>query len=76
MNCGVRAKPYNWTNLGAWIKEGKAPALPSVLRLYKELVALKYKIVFITGASESYKETRVSNIKNAGYTTWEKIIFK
>ncbi|KAI3459799.1 hypothetical protein Pfo_016462 [Paulownia fortunei] len=70
------AKPYNWTNLGAWIKEGKAPALPSVLRLYKELVALKYKIMFMTGAAATYEKARVSNLKNVGYSTWEKILFK
>ncbi|KAL8030593.1 hypothetical protein ABFX02_14G295800 [Erythranthe guttata] len=71
------AKSYNWTGLGEWIKEGKAPANPSMLKLYKELIALKYKIVFLTGANEErFMKPRISNLKNAGYTTWEKLIFK
>ncbi|KAK4491742.1 hypothetical protein RD792_002517, partial [Penstemon davidsonii] len=70
------AKPYNWTTLGMWMKTGKAPAIPSVLRLYKELIAMRYKIVFMTGQPEIYKVTKISNLKNVGYTTWENIIFK
>ncbi|GFQ04385.1 acid phosphatase 1 [Phtheirospermum japonicum] len=70
------AKPYNWTGLEDWIKEGKAPALAPVLRLYKELVELKYKVVFLTGAAQKYEKARASNLKNVGYTTWEKLFFK
>ncbi|PIN26435.1 Acid phosphatase [Handroanthus impetiginosus] len=68
------AKPHNWTSLGAWIK-GKAPALPSVPRLYKELIGLKYKIVFLTGAPDDYVNARVSNLKNVGCSLWEILIF-
>ncbi|KAK6118624.1 hypothetical protein DH2020_047616 [Rehmannia glutinosa] len=66
------AKQYNWTSLGAWIMEGKAPALPSILRLYKELIELKYKVVFLTGSADKYEKARSSNLKNVGYTAWEK----
>ncbi|KAK6116747.1 hypothetical protein DH2020_049480 [Rehmannia glutinosa] len=60
------AKQYNWTSLGAWIMEGKAPALPSILRLYKELIELKYKVVFLTGSADKYEKARSSNLKNVG----------
>ncbi|XAR67666.1 Acid phosphatase [Bertholletia excelsa] len=68
--------PYNETKFDEWIAKGKMPPMPSVLWLYKKLVTLGFKIVFLSGSSESYREVRISNLENAGYETWEKLMLK
>ncbi|KAK3004977.1 hypothetical protein RJ639_019821 [Escallonia herrerae] len=70
------AKRYNRTKFSEWIQAGKAPAVPAVLSLYNQLISLGFRIAFITGSSELYRESRVFNLKNAGYHSWEKLIFK
>lgn len=56
--------------------EATAPAIPGSLKLYKKLLKLGLKIVFLTGSEEIYMEARVKNLKAVGYTTWEKLIMK
>ncbi|XP_027167749.1 acid phosphatase 1-like [Coffea eugenioides] len=70
------AIPYNDTKFNAWVAEGVAPAVPGVLRLYKTLLSLGIKPVFISGTKEVYREVRISNLKNVGYRKWEKLILK
>ncbi|XP_058192573.1 acid phosphatase 1-like [Rhododendron vialii] len=70
------AKEYNSTKKKEYQKKGTTPALPAVLELYKELVPLGFKIVFLSASSESNRESRVSNLKRVGYHTWEKLILK
>ncbi|KAA8540330.1 hypothetical protein F0562_024751 [Nyssa sinensis] len=69
-------KPFNNTAFNAWVAEGKAPAIPGSLMLYKKLVSLGFKIVFLTGTRETYRQVRISNLKKAGYHTWKKLILK
>lgn len=71
-----RAKAYNSTKKKEYQKKGTTPALPAVLELYKELVPLGFKIVFLSASSESNRESRVSNLKRVGYHTWEKLILR
>ncbi|GKC46574.1 acid phosphatase, class B-like protein, partial [Tanacetum coccineum] len=68
------AIPYNETSFNAWVEEGVAPAIPACLKLYKGLVKLGFKIVFLTGTLDTYTEARIKNLKAVGYTTWEKLI--
>uniref|UniRef100_A0A2N9FZF6 Acid phosphatase n=1 Tax=Fagus sylvatica TaxID=28930 RepID=A0A2N9FZF6_FAGSY len=70
------AKEYNETTFQIWEKKGIAPPVPAILDLYKKLLRLGYKIVFISGKSESLRAITTKNLKNAGYTTWEKLILK
>lgn len=67
---------YNNTKFSEWVAEGKAPAVPAVLKLYKILLSMGYKIVFITGTTSNLEKQRTSNLKRTGYHTWEKLIFK
>ncbi|GKA18654.1 acid phosphatase, class B-like protein [Tanacetum coccineum] len=69
-------KPYNSTAFEAWVAEAKAPAVPGSLKLYKRLVRLGLKIVFLTGSQVYQTEPRTKNLKDVGYTTWEKLILK
>ncbi|XP_062154238.1 acid phosphatase 1-like [Alnus glutinosa] len=70
------AKEYNETSFEEWQKKGIAPAVPAVLYLYKKLISLGFKIVFLSGKSESLREITIKNLKNVGYQTWEKLILK
>ncbi|KAA8540333.1 hypothetical protein F0562_024748 [Nyssa sinensis] len=70
------AKPYNNTAFNAWVAEGKAPVIPGSLMLYNKLLSLGFKIVFLSGTRETYREVRISNLKKVGYHAWEKLILK
>ncbi|RVW51997.1 Stem 28 kDa glycoprotein [Vitis vinifera] len=50
---GFRVEAYNSTQFNNWVYEGKAPALPESLKLYKKLLSLGIKAVFITGRPEA-----------------------
>ncbi|KAL2555092.1 HAD superfamily [Forsythia ovata] len=70
------ALPYNDTKFNEWVAEGTAPPVPASLRLYQTLLPLGFKIVFLTGTAERFRAIRTSNLKAAGYHTWEKLILK
>ncbi|KAI3755810.1 hypothetical protein L1987_55617 [Smallanthus sonchifolius] len=71
-----KAKPYNATLFNEWLEEAAAPAIPGSLQLYEQLIELGFKIVFLTGTREAYTESRIKNLKEAGYTEREKLILK
>ncbi|KAH7565338.1 hypothetical protein JRO89_XS09G0190300 [Xanthoceras sorbifolium] len=73
---GFGTTPYNSTAFNEWVEEGKAPALPESLALYKNLLSLGIKIVFLTGRLEDQRNATAANLKNVGYHTWEKLILK
>ena len=67
---------YNPTLFNKWVMEGKAPALPESLELYKKLLSLGTKVVFLTGRPEDQRTVTANNLRKAGYHTWEKLILK
>ncbi|KAI4299716.1 hypothetical protein L6164_033147 [Bauhinia variegata] len=69
-------KEYNDTSFKEWEKLGVAPALPAILDLYNKLLDLGFKIVFLSGKSESIRDIAEQNLKDVGYHTWEKLILK
>ncbi|KAJ8644936.1 hypothetical protein MRB53_006684 [Persea americana] len=73
---GFGVEPYNGTLFNEWVDTGKGPALPESLRLYKKLLSLGFKIVFLTGRQEVRRKITVTNLKEAGYHTWEKLILR
>ncbi|CAI9114234.1 OLC1v1014903C2 [Oldenlandia corymbosa var. corymbosa] len=70
------ALPYNDTKFNEWVATGKAPAIPAILRLYKTLLTLGIKPVFLSGTKEVYQQVRVDNLHKVGYYNWEKLILK
>ncbi|PWA67544.1 acid phosphatase, class B-like protein [Artemisia annua] len=74
-NAAFGTIPLNITLFVKWVEEETAPAIPGALKLYKQLIELGFKIVFMTGLDEAYGEIRSKNMKYVGYTTWEKIIY-
>ncbi|XP_015572819.1 stem 28 kDa glycoprotein isoform X2 [Ricinus communis] len=73
---GFGAEPYNSTLFNKWVVTSKAPALPESLSLYKRLLSLGIKIVFITGRTEDQRTVTTNNLKKAGYHTWMKLVLK
>ncbi|KAM4100072.1 hypothetical protein ACJW30_05G041500 [Castanea mollissima] len=65
---------YNSTKFAIWEMKGIAPVVPGILDLYKKLQSLGYKIVIISGRSESLRAVTIKNLKNLGFTNWEKLI--
>ncbi|CAK7356777.1 unnamed protein product [Dovyalis caffra] len=70
------AEPYNSTAFNQWVFKGKAVALPESLKLYKKLLSIGIKVVFLTGRPEEQRAVTSTNLKNAGYHNWEKLILK
>ncbi|XP_060205821.1 acid phosphatase 1-like [Lycium barbarum] len=66
----------NMLKFESWIKEGKSPAIPSALILYKTLLDLGIKPIFITDTKEELREVRMTNLKKVGYHSWFKFISK
>ncbi|XP_076907303.1 acid phosphatase 1-like [Bidens hawaiensis] len=70
----------NWAiyepTFAGWIEKAEAEAIPQALKLYKRLIKLGFKIVFITGLYEEFTDLRIKNLKAAGYTEWEKLFLK
>ncbi|KAM1359617.1 acid phosphatase 1-like [Malus sylvestris] len=73
---GFGTEVYNSTSFNEWVLEGTAPALPESLQLYKKLLKLGVKVVFITGRGEDQRSVTITNLKNVGYHTWEKLVLK
>ena len=76
LSLSQRAIAYNSTTFGDWVLKGIAPALPTSVDLYKKLVDLGFKIVFLTRKYDIYRNITIKNLKNVGYTTWEKLVLK
>ncbi|KAG9141150.1 hypothetical protein Leryth_001641 [Lithospermum erythrorhizon] len=68
--------PYSNPKFNEWMTEGSAPPLSGILYLYKNLTSFGIKSVFLSNIDEKYREVISSNLKAAGYTTWEKLILK
>ncbi|XP_019198328.1 PREDICTED: acid phosphatase 1-like isoform X3 [Ipomoea nil] len=67
---------YNSTKFNEWVREAKSPVIPASLRLYNVLLSLGIRPVFLTGVREVQREARATNLLQAGYHNWEKLIFK
>ncbi|KAL3335286.1 hypothetical protein AABB24_031479 [Solanum stoloniferum] len=67
---------YNSTKFNAWVAEGKAPAIPSILGVYKTVLSLGIKPVFITGTRDNFRQARIVNLKKVGYSNWAALILK
>ncbi|OEL15394.1 Acid phosphatase 1 [Dichanthelium oligosanthes] len=59
-----------------WVERGEAPAIPSSLKLYKEVRELGFKIFLLTGRSEGHQGVTVDNLENQGFHDWDKLILR
>ncbi|ESW07614.1 hypothetical protein PHAVU_010G144200 [Phaseolus vulgaris] len=73
-NHGFGVEAHNATAFKIWVSFGEAFALPETLVLYNKLVSLGIKVVFITERPVDLKDVTISNLKEVGFHTWEKLI--
>ncbi|XP_015693407.1 acid phosphatase 1-like [Oryza brachyantha] len=73
---GWGSQEFNETSFDEWVDVAKAPALPSSLKLYKELQGLGIHIILLTGRSEFQRNATEVNLFFAGYHSWEKLILR
>ncbi|KAF8724956.1 hypothetical protein HU200_020675 [Digitaria exilis] len=73
---GFGTKPYNATSFNAYVLEGSAPVLPETQRLFKKLISLGIKPVFLTGRTEDQRAITVANLRRQGYSGWMKLLLK
>ena len=59
-----------------WVERGEAPAIPSSLKLYKEVLELGFKVILLTGRSEGHQGVTVENLKKQGFHDWDKLILR
>uniref|UniRef100_A0A0D9WR83 Acid phosphatase n=1 Tax=Leersia perrieri TaxID=77586 RepID=A0A0D9WR83_9ORYZ len=73
---GWGSQEFNETSFDEWVDVAEAPALPSSLKLYKELQGLGIHIILLTGRSEFQRNVTQVNLSFAGYHSWEKLILR
>ncbi|KAJ4851548.1 hypothetical protein Tsubulata_041803 [Turnera subulata] len=75
---GFGAEPVDPIEMLAWFLKAQAQALPETYKLYKELVNLGVKIVFLTGRPDvlGLRPFTEQNLWNAGYHKREKVILR
>ncbi|MED6185224.1 hypothetical protein PIB30_054988 [Stylosanthes scabra] len=73
---GFGVEPFNETAFSEWADLGIAPPLPESRTLYKNLLDLGIKVVFLTGRSESLRNSTLKNLKDTGYDTFETLILR
>jgi acid phosphatase len=70
-SCDLAVKgPCGWA---AWDQLGHDPAIEPTLRLFRQAVALKVAVFFITGRPESQREAAIRNLDAAGYSGYAKL---
>lgn len=65
--------PKEWD---AWIAAGRAPAIIPVQTIYDTAVRGKIDVFFITGRGEKDRSSTERNLRDVGYETWTKILYK
>ncbi len=65
--------PKDWA---AWVASGRAPAIIPVQTIYDTALRGKIDIFFISGRTEEERACTERNLRDVGYETWTKIIFK
>ncbi|XP_050225724.1 acid phosphatase 1 [Mercurialis annua] len=59
-----------------WVEEGSAPAIELSLKLYKEVQDLGFKVFLLTGRGENQRGCTETNLINAGFQNWDKLILR
>ncbi|KAJ4957526.1 hypothetical protein NE237_024637 [Protea cynaroides] len=73
---GYGTEAFDETSFDEWVYMAAAPALPASLKLYNSLLKLGFKLVLLTGRSESQRNVTVENLLKVGYKDWERLILR
>ncbi|KAL5227180.1 hypothetical protein ABZP36_015445 [Zizania latifolia] len=62
----------------AWLMSGKAPALEQTVRLYKKLLLLGIKVVFLSDRPDTpeLRNATAMNLVKRGFSTWDELILR
>ena len=53
-----------------------APAIVPSLKLYEEVLGLGFKVILMTGRTESHRSVTVENLINSGFRGWHELILR
>ncbi|CAL4895362.1 unnamed protein product [Urochloa decumbens] len=73
---GFGTKLYNATSFNEYVLEGSALVLPETQRLFRKLISLGIKPVFLTGRTEDKRAITVANLCHQGYSGWMELLLK
>ncbi|KAM3207133.1 hypothetical protein ACQJBY_062379 [Aegilops geniculata] len=73
---GYGLELFDHREFDRWVETGEAPAIPSSLRLYREVRDLGFKTFLLTGRSEAHQGVTVDNLRRQGFHDWDKLILR
>ncbi|KAL4575991.1 hypothetical protein LXL04_012079 [Taraxacum kok-saghyz] len=73
---GFGLEVFDCAQFDRWVLEGVAPVIRPSLKLYKDVIGLGIKIILLTGRSEDKRNVTISNLMDAGYLKWDKLILR
>ncbi|KAJ4955639.1 hypothetical protein NE237_012422 [Protea cynaroides] len=73
---GFGLEVFDGHQFDKWVEKAAAPAIGASSKLYEEILGLGFKVFFLTGRSEMQRSVTVENLKNAGFTYWDKLILR
>ena len=71
-----RLELFDHLEFDKWVERGEAPAIPSSLKLYMEVLELGFKAILLTGRSEGHRGVTVDNLNKQGFHDWDKLILR
>ncbi|XP_015692753.2 stem 28 kDa glycoprotein-like [Oryza brachyantha] len=73
---GYGAQPYDQTSYLQYVAGESSPALQGTLRLYRRLLQLGIKPVFLTDRTDDQSAVTTHNLLQQGYCSWEKLLLQ
>lgn len=73
---GYGLEIFDGVEFDKWVQKGAAPPIESSLKLYEEVLSLRFKVFFLTGRSEKQRSVTVQNLIDAGFQYWDKLILR
>ncbi|KAL7614872.1 hypothetical protein Lser_V15G09175 [Lactuca serriola] len=73
---GFGLEVFDCVQFDRWVVEGEATVIEPSLKLYEEVSWLGFQIILLTGRSEDKRNVTVTNLINAGYQNWDKLILR
>lgn len=71
-----RSEPFESNSFNEWVVGGTAPAFEASLGLYNALKELGFTIVLLTGRDEHQRSVTETNLRDAGYSGWERLLLR
>ncbi|EOA17295.1 hypothetical protein CARUB_v10005568mg [Capsella rubella] len=73
---GYGSEPYDSNSFSEWVLQGTAPAFDASLKLYNALQKLGFTIILLTGRDEDQRSFTETNLRDAGYSGWERLLLR